>query len=193
MTSHRVALVTGANQGIGKSIVEQLLQHDTSLIVLLGSRNRDNGNNAVDEIKQKYNITNHRLQPIHIDLNSVDSIVSACDTVRSQYSRLDLLINNAGWASKGSTINEKIAHDTLEINYYGTKHVIDHFIPLMSHNNTRIINVSSTSSAYALRDMSKQHRAQFLDDNLTVEKLESLLHEFIDAVKQDKITELGML
>lgn len=95
-----------------------------------------------------------------------------------------------GWASKGSDVNEEIARESIKVNYYGTKYVTDKFLPLMSYPG-RIINVSSTSSAYALNCMNEQHRNKFLDDNLTIQQLESYLNEFASAVGHNNHQEQG--
>lgn len=96
ITQQRVALVTGANTGIGKAIVEGLLQRDNSLIVLLGARSADKGNQAVNDIKQNLKNASDRLQYIHIDLHDYNTIDKAAEQVKQQYKQLNILVNNAG-------------------------------------------------------------------------------------------------
>ena len=93
---NKVALVTGAAQGIGKAIAELFVKEGA--IVILSDINDDKGQQACDEI----NVTRqqwHKSKPaeyLHLDVSSEDDWQSAAQYIQSQYHHLDILVNNAG-------------------------------------------------------------------------------------------------
>jgi len=118
---------------------------------------------------------------IQLDLNDEKSIKAAAESVKKEYGGLDILINNAGMAWKGSTFNTEVATTTLGTNYFGTLKVCESFLPLMRENG-RVVNVSSTVGKSTLGKMSSELRAKFLADDLTLEQLNGLMNKFIKDV-----------
>ena len=90
--SGRVAIVTGANTGIGYEAAAVLA--DKGAHVVLAVRNLDKGNDAADRIRATTPNADVTLQ--ELDLASLDSVRNAADKLRANYPRIDLLINNAG-------------------------------------------------------------------------------------------------
>src|SRR4029077_16722696 len=90
--SGRVAIVTGANSGLGFDTAALLA--DKGAHVVLAVRNLDKGNQAADRIKSKS--PNAVIAVQELDLTSLDSIRKAADELRANNPRIDLLINNAG-------------------------------------------------------------------------------------------------
>ena len=90
--SGRVAIVTGANTGIGYEAAAVLA--DKGAHVVLAVRNLDKGNDAADRIKAKS--PNAVVAVQELDLTSLDNIRKAADELRASHPRIDLLINNAG-------------------------------------------------------------------------------------------------
>jgi NAD(P)-dependent dehydrogenase (short-subunit alcohol dehydrogenase family) len=84
---NRVALVTGANQGVGLQVAKELAAH--GLTVLVGSRNFGRGEAAAKEIGPG-------AVALQLDVTDGDSIAAAAERVRREIGRLDLLVNNAG-------------------------------------------------------------------------------------------------
>src|ERR1700686_115000 len=93
MPDKRVALVTGANKGIGLQIAKDLAMH--GLVVLVGSRNLANGATAVKSIGEGA----HAIQLDVTDQGA--SITAAAQRIREEFGRLDVLVNNAGIAFAG--------------------------------------------------------------------------------------------
>ncbi|UWR03651.1 SDR family NAD(P)-dependent oxidoreductase [Ruegeria conchae] len=91
MIDQRIALVTGANRGIGKEVARQLA-HDHGLKVLVGSRDLDKGEAAAQQI-------GHGAEAIHLDVSDPASVNSAFAHIDAEYGRLDILVNNAGWTT----------------------------------------------------------------------------------------------
>ena len=86
MQDKPVALVTGANQGIGFQIAKDLVAH--GFAVLVGSRNLERGEAAAKEVGPD-------ARAIQLDVTDEHSIVAAAKRIRSELGRLDVLVNNA--------------------------------------------------------------------------------------------------
>lgn len=96
MAFPKIALVTGANSGIGYEIVKALLQSDRAYHLLLGSRSLENGKLAAERLSKECLGSRSSVEPIQVDLNSDDSIEKAYEQVQAGPGRVDVLINNAG-------------------------------------------------------------------------------------------------
>src|SRR5260221_9887482 len=86
MHNNPVALVTGANQGIGLQIAKDLVTH--GFTVLVGSRNLERGEAAAKEVGPD-------ARAIQLDVTDGNSIAAAAKRIRSELGRLDVLVNNA--------------------------------------------------------------------------------------------------
>jgi NAD(P)-dependent dehydrogenase (short-subunit alcohol dehydrogenase family) len=139
----RIALVSGANRGIGLEISRQLARR--GLKVVLTSRSAAKGRGAIkalaaDRIEVDY-------QPL--DVTSPVSIKALAGHVAERYGRIDVLVNNAGVMldPRGSRVLDakpKIFRDTLETNLLGPLQLTQALVPLMKkHGYGRIVNMSS--------------------------------------------------
>jgi len=141
-TNNKIALVTGANRGIGLEACRQLAK--LGITVILSSRDSAKGEQAKQQLeKQGINVIFHQL-----DVTNEDSLKHMETFVREQYGRLDILVNNAGiFPGKmdnalSSTVDTLRA--AMETNLYGPFHLCQTFIPMMIKNNYgRIVNMSS--------------------------------------------------
>ena len=113
----RTVLVTGANSGMGKATVAALADMGAKVVMLCRSQER--GKQALDEIMQK---TGRDVSLMLCDLGSMDSIRDFAVRFRSEYGRLDVLINNAGVI----TLDRRETKDGLELQF-GVNH-IGHFM-----------------------------------------------------------------
>ena len=86
MQHQRVALVTGANQGVGLRVAKELVANGVT--VLVGSRNFERGEAATREIGPG-------AIAFQLDVTDRVSIATAAERIRKEFSRLDLLVNNA--------------------------------------------------------------------------------------------------
>ena len=114
MKNTKIALVTGANRGLGKEVCRQLAEQGYR--VILTSRSEDKGRAALADIAQEgFDITYHQL-----DVNNVQSIATIKEWIISTYGRLDVLVNNAGinydtWQNALNADLEE-CHETIEAN-----------------------------------------------------------------------------
>ncbi|KAF3426538.1 hypothetical protein E2986_01120 [Frieseomelitta varia] len=184
--TQRVAVVTGANKGIGFSIVKQLCKQFDG-IVYLTARDIIRGYNAIRKLKQQgLNPNFHKL-----DITDDDSISTFHDYLKEMYDRLDILINNAGIAFKESATEPFSiqAEETLRVNYFALRKVCKKLYPLLKPH-ARVVHVSSSSGR--LKSISNESlRKKFLDPNLTEEELDNILHGFVNAAKENRHLEEG--
>lgn len=138
----KIALITGANKGIGYEVAKQLAS--SGYTVLLGARNKALGQAAAAKLKQDGGDVRY----IAIDLTEADSITAAAKSIEEQFGRLDLLINNAGIAVQGdgmpSTANLDAIERVFRVNFFGTVLVTQAMLPLLRKApSASIVNVSS--------------------------------------------------
>lgn len=143
MANNRIALVTGANKGIGLEIARQLAQAGVN--VILGARAAGRAAAAIEDLATQGLVA----QSLSIDLNDQASIAAAAQTIEAQYGRLDILVNNAGIvdASDGppSTSSAEAARRIMDTNFIGTLAVTQAMLPLLRRAPAaRIVNVSSS-------------------------------------------------
>ena len=139
-TNKKVALVTGANKGIGFEVAKILL--DKSISVIIGVRNLEKGKQAVKDLG------NENVSFVQIDITDEKSIENAKNSITREFGKLDILINNAGvWLDFGVPMLEVSMTDiekTFKVNTFGVISTIKHFLPLLKESNEgRIVNVSS--------------------------------------------------
>ncbi|XDD42258.1 SDR family NAD(P)-dependent oxidoreductase [Leptospira sp. WS60.C2] len=136
----KIALVTGANRGIGKQVSIDLAKR--GIYVLIGARNVSE---AEDTLKQVLSVGKGEI--ISLDVSKEQSINETSDIITGSFGRLDILVNNAGiFIDSGSfydTTSEDL-HKTLLVNLFGPFRLIQIFLPMMIQNDYgRIVNVSS--------------------------------------------------
>ncbi|XP_059441335.1 (+)-neomenthol dehydrogenase-like [Corylus avellana] len=209
-----VAVVTGANKGIGFEICKQLASNGIG--VILTARDAERGNEAVEKLKAAgySRVIFHQL-----DVVDKATISSLANFIQTQFGKLDILINNAGinrsiitadledqkslklgfdkGANPGSleTVFKqtyKTALDCLRTNYYGMKQVSKELIPLLElSNSARIINVSSAIGQ--LKRVSNENARKELEDvdGLTEEKVDNVVERFLEDAKENLIETKG--
>ena len=144
----RVALVTGANRGIGLEIARQLAEK--GLTVVMGARDRQKGLTAQRLLVDRGLDAHFTL----LDVTNATSILAAVGRITDTYSRLDVLVNNAGIMIDGDTnvleLSLGVLHNTMETNAFGPLLLSQSCAQLMGkHQYGRIVNISSTLGSLA--------------------------------------------
>jgi NAD(P)-dependent dehydrogenase (short-subunit alcohol dehydrogenase family) len=146
----RIALVTGANQGVGLQVAKELVAN--GVIVLVGSRSFERGEVAAKEIGAG-------AIALQLDVTDSESIAAAAAHIREEFGRLDLLVNNAaisntrkgdlsleeyGKISRASNASLDEVRAVWETNVFGVLAVYQAMLPLLRESSdARIVNVSS--------------------------------------------------
>jgi NAD(P)-dependent dehydrogenase (short-subunit alcohol dehydrogenase family) len=144
--SDRIALVTGANRGIGLEVVRQLAAR--GFTVILCSRDPRKGEEAASPLRQG----GLKVAPVQLDVTDEQSIEAARRAVEEQFGRLDVLVNNAGalydsW-QRAEDASFNTVREAFETNTIGPWRVAQAFIPLLRESrHGRIVNVSSESGS----------------------------------------------
>ena len=141
--SKRIALVTGANKGIGLEIARQLAQ--AGVLVIIGARDPARAKAAVDDL------SSHGLtaQSVSIDLDDHGGIAAAAKMIRAEHGRLDILVNNAGIVDPEdgppTASSPEAARRIMSTNFIGTLAVTQAMLPLLRQSEAaRIVNLSSS-------------------------------------------------
>ncbi|MGH3270009.1 MAG: SDR family oxidoreductase [Trebonia sp.] len=136
-----IALVTGANTGIGKEIARQLVA--AGLTVYATSRDAERGESAVRELGRG-------TQPLLLDVTDAGSIAAAA----SQVPALDILVNNAGISLDDKTPDMETIDGfrwVYETNVFGVVAVTNAFLPALRQSaHPRIVNISSSTGSLSL-------------------------------------------
>ncbi|AGY59405.1 SDR family oxidoreductase [Gloeobacter kilaueensis] len=151
-TNHRVALVTGADRGIGLETARQLAQK--GITVLVTARDPKKAEAAATELSKE----GSDAHPLTLDVTQTDSIRSAVQQVEQRFGRLDILINDAGvmleheWGiSTVITVSDETIRQTFETNFFGLVNVTRAFLPLLRKGpQGRIVNISSIMASLTL-------------------------------------------
>jgi NAD(P)-dependent dehydrogenase (short-subunit alcohol dehydrogenase family) len=147
----KIALITGANKGIGFEVARQIAK--AGWTVLAAARNEELGTQAVAKLKAE----DLDVHFIHIDLDAPQTATAAAESIRKQFGKLDLLINNAAIAGAGDGPPSKVSLETVETvmrtNYGGTVAVTQAMLPLLqAAEGAQIINVSSELGSVSLHN-----------------------------------------
>jgi NAD(P)-dependent dehydrogenase (short-subunit alcohol dehydrogenase family) len=143
-----VALVTGANRGIGLEVCRQLAE--LGYAVVLGSRDAAKGERAVTGLR----MDGRAVRACQLDVNDPRSIDRALALVATELGRLDVLVNNAAilydtW-QRAADADLAQVREALETNLFGAWNMVRAFLPLLRRSShARVVNVSSESGSLA--------------------------------------------
>jgi NAD(P)-dependent dehydrogenase (short-subunit alcohol dehydrogenase family) len=141
MSNRRVAVVTGANKGIGLEIGRQLGRE--GFAVYLGARDAARGEAAAEKLRAE----GLDARALAIDVTDGASVAAAAQRVEKEAGRLDALVNNAGIAiddATASTVSIEVMKRTYETNVFGVVRATQAFLPLLRKSDAgRIVNLSS--------------------------------------------------
>lgn len=152
--SAKIALVTGANRGIGLETVRQLAEKGVT--ILLAARKLTSAQEAATQLKAE---GLNELYPIQLDVTNSSDRVAAAQQIEKQFGRLDILVNNAGIAPREGTLLDKRTVNTSEeelqevfnTNLFAVLLLTHDLLPLLEKSDAgRIVNVSSSLGSLTL-------------------------------------------
>ena len=131
----KIALITGANRGLGFETARQLA--DAGVTVIVGARDATRGAEAAARLGA---------ESVVLDVADATSVAAAAERVEERHGRLDLLVNNAGILPEvAGVLDAGGVAATLDTNVVGVVRVTEAFLPLLRRSDAaRIVNVSST-------------------------------------------------
>ena len=151
--SKKIALVTGANKGIGYQTALQLGKEGVTVIA--ASRTKERGIKAAEQLKAE----GIDVEFLHLDVDNEAEINFAFDYIKNKYGKLDILVNNAGiqieskeWGiNNTATIDEKALRSTLDTNFFNVVKLTNTLLPLIRKSEAgRIVNLSSILGSLGL-------------------------------------------
>lgn len=172
----KVAVVTGANKGIGYAIVRGLSKKVKT--VYLTARDANKGNEAIELLsKEGLQAKFHQL-----DIENKESIDKFAAYLKDTHKAIDVLVNNAGMAYKhdNPTPFHIQAEHTMRVNFFGTLDVCNALFPLL-RSHARVVNVSSRSGLLKIiknDDIIKK----LSNENATIEDVIDVMNDFVKYV-----------
>jgi NAD(P)-dependent dehydrogenase (short-subunit alcohol dehydrogenase family) len=147
----KIALITGANKGLGFEMARQLGR--VGVTVVVAARDSSRGQAAADKLKAE----GLDAEFLKLDVRDKNDHTAAADFLANKYGRLDILINNAGIAAEGfgtghpSTTTGKVLHETFETNFFSQIFLTQALLPLIRKSDAgRIVNMSSILGSQTL-------------------------------------------
>ena len=143
---NRVALVTGANKGLGLETARQLGAEGVR--VLMASRNKERGTEAVQKLKSE----GLDVEFVQLEVTKASDVDALVRYIDSTYGKLDVLVNNAGIMHGGEPVGVNTAEivktevlkETFDVNFFSLVSLTQKLLPLLKKSESgRIINVSS--------------------------------------------------
>ena len=168
--NQRIALVTGSSSGIGLETALYLAKNGFKTYASMRNLKKSN------EIKQRIQSENASIEIIQLDVTDDESVKTAINTIVEKEGRVDLLVNNAGYAIIGAVedLSSKEIKDQFETNVFGVYRVTQEVLPTMRQQKSgRIITISSIAGFSGFPAMSAYVGTKFAVEGFT----ESLRHE----------------
>lgn len=184
-SARKIALVTGANQGLGLALVRGLRRTlGEEGIVYLTARNADRGEEACSHLRKE------GLAPefLQMDVTDAASVQAAADTIDSRHGGIDIVIQNAAARITKDVPQADQVAGFVDTNNHGTLRVIQSFVPLLRDNARFIVVASSFGS---LRNLDPRLHAKFDAPGLTFEGVERSMDEYVAAVRDGTAKEQG--
>jgi len=147
---HKIALITGANKGIGFEVARQL--GEQGMHVLIGARDEARGKAAVEQLTSQNILATY----LPLDVTDATSIKKAAGQIAKEFGKLDVLVNNAGISggdisTPPSQTNIDTVRQVYETNVFGVINMTIAMIPLLKlAGQARIVNVSSSLGSIAM-------------------------------------------
>lgn len=145
----KIALITGANRGLGFEVARQLAQAGHTVVI--GARDPQKGEEAAELLREE-GVT---AEAVTLEVDDSASVARAAAVLRERHGKLDVLVNNAGvlpeaTAAPAEAVDAKLFRQTFATNLIGAVSVTEQLLPLLRQSQAgRIVNVSTTMGSLA--------------------------------------------
>jgi len=186
----QVALITGANKGIGFETARQL--GALGITVLIGARDLDRGEAAAAKLQQE----GIDARALKLDVVDPNDVQAAAATIAREFGRLDILVNNAGISAESMsgnstlTTSEKTLRQTFQTNFFAVVELTQALLPLLKKSAAgRIVNVSSILGSLKLHstDGSPIYATKMFAYNSSKTALNAFTIHLAHALRETKI------
>ncbi|KAM7533038.1 hypothetical protein Aperf_G00000128102 [Anoplocephala perfoliata] len=189
----KVAIVTGANRGIGKGLIERFareLQPSTDWDIYLTARREELGLEAVKELADKgLAVKFHQL-----DITDPESRKRLAQYIKDKYpDGIHILVNNAGIlidSGPSSTYGDR-ANLTMNVNYTANVKMCTEFMPLMA-KDSRLVNMCTGDLVWAFQGLSKPLSERFRG-RMTLEELDEIMASYVSHAYKGDHREAGFV
>jgi NAD(P)-dependent dehydrogenase (short-subunit alcohol dehydrogenase family) len=185
----KVALITGANKGLGLETARQLAA--LGIRVLLGSRDAGRGEAAAKKLRDE----GLDVQAVKIDVDDRADHAAVAELIGKEYGVLDILINNAGvqndgilWGNSTLTVSEEAIRKTFDTNFYAVIALTRTLLPLIEKSEAgRIVNLSSILGSLSLHATKGALGVKVFAYDTSKAALNSFTIHLADALAETKI------
>ena len=140
----KIVLVTGSNKGIGYGIIETLLEKKSNYRIILTSRNEDLGQKSFNKLLSQFPYSKDYFFYHQLDITNKESISNLISWIKTQFGKIDYLVNNAGLGTHGVTTDINLHFAVLDVNAFGTINFTEEMIKHnMINKKGKIILVGS--------------------------------------------------
>jgi NAD(P)-dependent dehydrogenase (short-subunit alcohol dehydrogenase family) len=189
MSEKKIALITGANKGLGLETARQLAAQ--GMIVLLGSRDAARGEAAAKVLKDE----GLDVRAVKIDVDDRADHAAVAALIEKEFGVLDVLINNAGvqmdgalWGNTTLTVSEEAMRKTFDTNFHAVVALTKTLLPLIEKSEAgRIVNLSSILGSLSLHANEGGLGVKVFAYDTSKAALNSFTIHLADALKETKI------
>lgn len=181
----KVAVVTGANQGLGLALVRRLCRElGPDGVVYLTARDRQRGEAAVEQLRTEGLSPRFHL----LDVTGDRSVADLAAFLKQQHGGVDILISNAAARITPDVAAAEQVAQFVDTNNHGTYKIITTFMPLLRDGARFLVVASSFGS---LRRLPSQLHHKFDVERLSLEEVEAVMDEYVQMVQADRAAAAG--
>ena len=158
MIKNKVVVVTGASSGIGEESASEFAKKKNTVVLV--SRRKE----KLDEVAKKISKYNSELLVLQCDVSQKQQVEQMSKVVLDKFGRIDVLVNNAGFAIYGSVLELKIEEIESQIatNYLGMVYCTKAFLPkMLGQKSGHIVNVASVAGSFGLPGIASYCASKF--------------------------------